>query len=202
MTSQEYLQSLRSYLKSLPSETREEIVLEIASHIQDALAQPGASLDAILARLGPPERVAAAYRDNFLLRRARRSFSPVVAAHAAVRLATKGIFGFIVAACATVGYCFGGGMVLVALMKPIFPRHTGLWVSGGHVINSGVIFPIPAPPAHEILGQAIIPICLVLGTAIVLLTTGCVQLFLRTSRFVQKQFQTSAEAMPRPATAQ
>jgi uncharacterized membrane protein len=201
MTSQEYLQSLRSQLKSMPAETREEILMEIASHIQDALARPGASLDDILARLGAPERVAAAYRDNLLLRRARRSFSPIVIARAMVRIATKGVFGCLVAAFTTVGYCFGGGMVLVALLKPIFPRHTGLWVSEGHMVSSGVQWPIPGPPAHEILGQSIIPICLILGTAIILLTTGMVRVFLRTSRFLQEQFQTSAELVGRPVAA-
>lgn len=200
MTSQEYLQSLRSHLKSLPAATREEIVLEIASHIQDALSQPGASLDAILARLGPPERVAAAYRDNFLLRRARRSFSPVVMAHAAVRLATKGIFGFLVFLCAMVGYSVGGSFVLLALMKPIFPHNTGLWI-GPEVFNMGFRFPPPGPPAHEVLGQTIIPVCLIAGAAIVVLTAGCIRLFLRTSRFVQNHFRNSPESIGQPVTA-
>ncbi|HEY3929310.1 MAG TPA: DUF1700 domain-containing protein [Candidatus Koribacter sp.] len=201
MTSQEYLQSLRSHLKSLPATTREEIVLEIASHIQDALSQPGASLEAILARLGPPERVAAAYRDNFLMRRARRSFSPIVIAHAAVRLATKGIFGFLVFLCAIIGYSIGGSFVFLALMKPILPHNTGLWIGGPEVVNMGVRFPPPGPPAHEVLGQTIIPVCLILGTGIVLLTVGCIRLFLRTSRFVQGHFQSSPEAVGNPVVA-
>lgn len=200
MTSQEYLQSLRSHLKSLPNETREEILMEIASHIQESLAL-GIPLDQVLAQLGTPERVAAAYRDNLIIRRARRSFSPLVIARAVARIATKGIFGFMVAACATVGYCFGGGFVLVALLKPIFPRHTGLWMIGDQMVNAGVIFPIPAPPAHEVLGQAVIPICLVLGTAILLLTTGAVRVFLRTSRFVQDHFRTSSRSFTQTASA-
>ncbi len=201
MTSQEYLETLRSHLKSLPAETREEIVLEIASHIQERLSQPGSSLGEVLARLGPPEHVAAAYRDNLLLRRARRSVSPVVIAHAVLRIATKGLFGFLVAVCATVGYAFGGGLVLVALMKPIFPHNTGLWISGSRIVNSGVQFPAPGPPAHEVLGQAVIPICLVLGAAIVLLTTGCARFFLRTSRFVQAHFRSSTESIAHPVAA-
>jgi uncharacterized membrane protein len=195
MTSHEYLQALRSHLKSLPAETREEILLEISSHIQESLTQPGATLDEVLTRLGTPERVASAYRDNILLARARRSFSPIVMARAILRLATKGVFGFIVCVCATIGYCFGGGFVLVALLKPIFPNHTGMWVVDGRVINMGVLFPIPAPPAHEILGQAIIPICLVLGTFILLATFGAVRLFLRTSRFVQQKFQPAPDSL-------
>ena len=200
MTSQEYLQSLRSHLKSMPAATREEIVMEIASHIQESLAM-GVPLDEVLIHLGSPERVAAAYRDNLIIRRARRSFSPLASIRAMARIATKGIFGFAVAIFATVGYCFGGGMVLVAILKPIFPRNTGVWMNGSHLVNMGVIIPAPVPPVHDVLGQAIIPICLILGTGIVLLTTGIVRLFLRTSRFVQSQFQTTSEPISRPATA-
>lgn len=195
MTSQEYLQTLRSHLKSLPAETREEILLEISSHIQDSLSQPGVTLDQVLTRLGPPDRVAAAYRDNILLRRARRSFSPVVMARAILRLATKGVFGFIVFLCATIGYCIGGTFVLIALLKPIFPNHTGMWIGGPDSFTMGVqLFP-PGPPAHEILGQAIIPICLVLGSLILLATMVTVRLFLRTSRFVQEKFQPTPEPL-------
>ena len=201
MTSHEYLQSLRSHLKSLPAETREEILMEISSHIQDALSQPGASLDAILARLGPPERVAAAYRDNFLLRRARRSFSPVVMVHAAVRIATKGVFGCLVGFCAMFGYLFGGGLVLVALLQPVFPHHTGMWMVGSEIVGFGIQFPVPGPPAREVLGQAIIPICLTAGAVIVLITSGCIHLFLRTSRFVQDHFRTSPDPIAHPAAA-
>ena len=195
MTSHEYLQSLSSHLKSLPAEAREEILLEISSHIQDSLTQPGANLDEILARLGTPERVAAAYRDNILLRRARRSFSPVVMARAIVRLATKGVFGFIVFLCATIGYCIGGTFVLIALLKPIFPNHTGMWIGGPDAFTMGVqLFP-PGPPAHEVLGRAIIPICLVLGTLILGATMVTGRLFLRTSRFVQEKFQPSPQPL-------
>lgn len=201
MTSQEYLQALRSHLKSLPAEVREEILLEISSHIQDALSQPGASLNAILARLGPPERVAAAYRDNLLLRRARRSFSPVVLARAVARLATKGIFGFVVFLCSTVGYCIGGGFVLVALLKPIFPNHTGMWIGGAQGFTMGVQFFPPGPPAHEVLGTTIIPLCLAIGAAFLLGTAGAVRLFLRTSRFVQQKFQAAPEPSIHPIAA-
>ncbi|ABF42565.1 membrane protein [Candidatus Koribacter versatilis Ellin345] len=197
MTSQEYLQSLRSYLKSLPAETREEILLEISSHIQDALSQPGAALDAILARLGPPDRVAAAYRDNLLLRRARLSISPVVMARTVARLATKGIFGFVVFLCATVGYCVGGGFVLVALCKPIFPNHTGMWIGGPESFTMGVQFFPPAPPAHEALGNYIIPLALFLGCLLILVTTMVIRFVLRTSRQWEVQL-----ALPQQRAAQ
>lgn len=201
MTSQEYLQSLRSHLKALPAKTRDEIAMEIGSHIQESLAQPGATLDAVLGRLGTPERVAAGYRDNLLLRRARRSFSPLVMTHAVARIATKGIFGFVVAICATIGYAMGGGMVLVALLKPILPHNTGLWIGGPEGMTMGVHFPAPLPPAHEILGSNIIPIALVLGATAILLTTVAIRLFLRTSHFVQNQFAASPQSMSRAIAA-
>ena len=91
-----YLTALRTHLDTLTIAQREEIVREIAAHIRDSAEESGASVESVLARLGPAEELAAQYRDGLLIRQASRSNSPVVLLRATLRLATKGVFGILV----------------------------------------------------------------------------------------------------------
>ncbi len=55
---------------------------------------------------------------------------------------------------------------LLALLKPFFPRYTGLWVGPGEFSFSfrmGATMTNPASPVRELLGWWLIPVCLVLG---------------------------------------
>jgi uncharacterized membrane protein len=117
----EYLTALRTHLGPITLSEREEIVREISAHIRDSAEEQGASVADVLARLGPAEALAAQYRDGLLIRRASRSISPILLMHAAMRLATKGVFGVIVFFAGLFGYGIGGGCVLSALMKTVFP---------------------------------------------------------------------------------
>ena len=113
-----YLTALRAHLGPLTIAEREEIVREIAAHVRDSAEETGASVETVLARLGPAEELAAQYRDGFLIRQASRSISPVKLLRATLRLATKGVFGIVVFFLAIIGYSMGAGLVLTALVKP------------------------------------------------------------------------------------
>ena len=178
---QNYLDLLSRRLSKLSATDRDEILREISSHIQDRLTEPGATIDLVLERLGTPEQVAAGYRDRILMKKASHSYSPITVLRATMRLATRGVSGVIVCFCAMFGYLIGGGLVLLGFLKPIFPNHAGLWL-GGPQPNSGLLFPAPAPPAHEVLGIYLIPIALFLGCLLILLTTLIIRFVLRTSR--------------------
>src|ERR1035438_3624083 len=88
-----YLTTLRLHLGPLTIAEREEIVREIAAHIRDSAEESGATVETVLARLGPAEELAAQYRDGLLIRKASRSISPLVLLRAPLRLATKSISG-------------------------------------------------------------------------------------------------------------
>jgi hypothetical protein len=88
-----YLSAFRAALRSMPHS--EEIVREISAHIRDAAEEPGATLSAVLTRLGSPEALARQYDEAELFKRARRSFSPPLLLQAALRLSTKGILGIV-----------------------------------------------------------------------------------------------------------
>jgi uncharacterized membrane protein len=176
-----YLTALRFHLGPLNIAEREEIVREINAHIRDSAEQSGAGIDNVLARLGPAEVLAAQYRDGLLIRQATRSHSPLVLLRATLRLATKGVFGIVVFFLGLIGYAMGGGLVLTALLKPIFPANTGLWFKGGH-FDAGALFPPPPPPAHELLGLWYIPLALVVGSLSLLTTSFLIRQALRLSQ--------------------
>jgi uncharacterized membrane protein len=184
-----YLATLRMHLAPLTLSEREEIVKEIAAHVRDSAEQSGATVESVLARLEPPEALAKEYRDGLLISRASRSFSPLLLLRATLRVTSKGIAGIAVFFMGLFGYAVGVGLVITALLKPIFPANTGLWVLDGHVVSSGTLFPPPAPPAHEVLGMGYILIALVAGSLTLLTTTWSIRNFLRLSRGLEAQIK-------------
>jgi len=177
-----YLADLRAALGPMTLDTREEIVREIAAHIRDSADEYGDDASSVIARLGPAEELAAEYRDGLLIRRASRSISPITLLRASARLATKGISGVVVFFVGMFGYLIGGGLVLSALLKPVFPANTGVWFQDGRMISSGTqLFP-PPPPAHEVLGMWYVPLMLVLGSLTLLVTSTIIRISLRVSK--------------------
>lgn len=179
-----YLSSLRAHLGPMTLNEREEILREIEAHIRDAQEEPGGTLENVLARLGTPQQLAAQYRDGMLIRNASRSYSPITLLRGALRLSTRGLSGIIVFFAGMFGYLIGGGLVLSAMLKPVFPKNTGLWVRDGHLVSSGTLFP-PPTGAHEILGNWYIVVSLVLGSLLLLATMYLIRATLRVSKLAQ-----------------
>lgn len=181
----DFLSTLRADLGPISLGDREEIVREIHAHIRDSMEQTGTNATAVLKRLGTPEELAAQYRDRRLIQQASRGFSPVLLLRATFRLASRSALGILLFICALFGYAFGGGLILTSFAKCILPANTGVWVIGHTIVSSGVIFPAPQPPMHEVLGLWYIPLAFVVGCIIVLLTTFAMRGLLRASRFLR-----------------
>jgi hypothetical protein len=80
------------------------------------------------------------------------------------------------------GYSMGAAFLLLALLKPIFPRHTGLWVGPGVFdlsFRMGFSPGFPPSSVHEVLGWWIIPVCLVMGSLTLAVTTKLVQFLMK-----------------------
>jgi hypothetical protein len=176
-----YLSNLRKSLPHMPVEEREEIVREISAHIRECAQEPGSSIDNVLKRLGSPESLASEYGHDRLMRRARRSFSPVLILRVTLALARRGAEGFALFLGTLVGYTMGGGLVLTAILKPFFPRNVGLWIGPG-VFDFGFRVPLHSGPVHEVLGQWYIPVALGAGYLFIWLTTSGIRWYLRRSR--------------------
>ena len=180
-----YLSSLRTYLGPMTLSERDEIIREISAHIRDSAEESGASLETVLARLGPADQLAAQYSDGLLISNASRSISPLKLMRGALKLATKGVSGVIVFFVGIFGYAMGGGMVLSGMLKPILPAHTGMWIQDGRLIAFGTQFFQVGLPAHEVLGMWYIPLMLTAGSLTLLATT----LVIRTSLRISQRWQ-------------
>lgn len=164
--------SLRAFL---PAEVASDSVREIESHLRERLAQTdsqpneSAAVERVLAELGPPLRVAQAYAAEMTVDEAVTSGRAVAIARALWHLATTTAAGFFAALGLFVGYLAGAVFVIIAALKPIFPANVGLFVIDGIPRSFGALF--PAPRGAEVWGGYwVIPLCLAIGLAILVVT--------------------------------
>lgn len=170
-----YLLRFRIALGNAPQVEKDELVAEIRSHILDRLASDPEA--AILADLGPPEKLAAAYLAEGLLKRAAWSVSPILIMRATLHWAMTGVRGFLVFLVLLVGYVTGAGFYICAIAKPFFPEYVGLW-TGPHRFSFGLIVP-PETATGEILGIWFAPVALVLGSLCLIGVTHFVRWMIR-----------------------
>ena len=194
----DYLTRLRKSLSGMTITEREDIVEEIRMHIRERLGDSPASLGSVLAGLGPADELAQQYRTGLLVQRAQKSRSPLLILRATLRWATMGVEGFLVFCIALVGYATGIAFLLLALMKPFFPANTGFWVGPNQASFSfrmGATMTNPSPPVHEVLGWWLIPLCLVVGSLSLALTTKLLQFLMRRFRW-KVPFTRSTQVRP------
>ena len=187
-----YLAKLRGRLRGFNDAEVREVVEELRSHITDKLALSGsmtaAAIDSVLAALGTPEELASQYITDNLLARAEVSRSPVQILKSLFRWASLSLAGFLVLLGSLAGYFLGIVFVLCALLKPFHPRTAGLWVIpdgvGDFTISVRLGFGNP-PAGREVLGWWIVPLGLIAGCGLVMLTTRfavwCVRRYRRPS---------------------
>jgi uncharacterized membrane protein len=167
-----YLAQVRRHLKGLSEAETREVLLELRAHVLDRVEGniTPKSVEAAITALGAPrdvglanvtERVAAVMEKN-------RGFFGVLAA--VVRLASLSVAGFVVFMVSLFGYSISAGLLLVAVMKPIAPANTGMWVGNGSYSLGVMDRAGEHAGAHEVMGWWIIPFGLIAGLAIGYLT--------------------------------
>jgi hypothetical protein len=174
-----YLGRLRVRLRGINDLDIREIVEELRFHILDKAGVSGevttAGVDAALAALGSPEELATQYLTDSLLARAEVSRSPVQIPESLFRWASLSVAGFFVLLGSILGYFLGGVFVLCALLKPFHPQTAGLWVfrdgNGNLVTSLRLGFGSPPVGGMDMLGWWIVPIGLVVGCGLLMLTT-------------------------------
>jgi hypothetical protein len=175
-----YITKLRRRLRGINEQDIQEIVQELRSHILDKtkIAGEGNTDDNVgktLDALGSPEQLAGEYLTDNLLARAEVSRSPARILGALFRWASLSIAGFLVFLSSIVGYFIGAAFVLSALLKPIHPQTAGLWVypTGGEGTTISLRLGFGSAPldGRDVLGWWIVPIGLVLGCGLVMLTS-------------------------------
>lgn len=172
-----YLEKLRKGLTGLRREDAAEIIQELRSHILEKAAASGqmtpASVEAALAALGGPEELAAQYLADDLLTRAAKSRSPVLLLRGLLRWAGLSLAGVWVLLGCVVGYFLGASFFLCAIFKPLHPHTAGLWLLPGETVTYSLRFGFGEIPAggRELLGWWMVPLGLLVGGGLCLLTT-------------------------------
>ena len=174
-----YLGKLRRRLRGMNDEDVRDIVEELRGHITDNASASGelttATVEATLAALGSPEELASQYMTYELLSRAAVSRSPIRILESLFRWASLSIAGFFVLLSSIVGYFLGGAFMLCGVLKIIHPATAGLWAfrssTGDLVISLRMGFGSPPLDGRDILGWWAVPVGLVVGCGLVMLTT-------------------------------
>jgi uncharacterized membrane protein len=173
-----YLNRIGGRLRGLRAEERQEILEELRSHLLEKAAvggMTGAAVDAALESLGKPEELAREYVTDELLARAEVSRSPLRILDSLFRWASLSIAGFFVLLGAITGYFLGVVFLLVAALKPFHPETAGLWASreasGDLSLSVHMGFGYAPVVGREVLGWWIVPIGLLSGCLLVILTT-------------------------------
>lgn len=114
-----YLDRFGSELKGLPDYDRRELVMEIRSHVADAIAGGSSTAD-VLERLGPADRLAKAYRAEMALQRTGANWLVRILAATALVITTSIPSMVIIPLLAGLGIGFvAGGFAAVCVA--IFP---------------------------------------------------------------------------------
>ena len=179
-----YLANLRRYLRELPPEEINDILVEIRSHIIDRAESAGDLTDdkivAILTALGRPEEIGPMYESQAMISRARASFSPTLILRTTMRWAMRSVAGFSVFLAGLTGYSMSLGFMMSALLKPVFPDRVGMWQHQGGGVTIGIVSDMPA--ARELLGWWIIPIGIIASAVLLVATTRFLRIMLRYAR--------------------
>lgn len=164
--------SLRTFL---PPAVVTDAVREVETHILERLEQmPGGTeerdtVERVLAELGPPLRVAQAYSMEMTVDEAIVTGRLAAVARGLWNIAAGTVAGFFASLGLFAGYAIGASFVLIAALKPIFPNHVGFVFVNGVLRGFGAEFGLG--PGTEVRGGYwIIPVSLVIGAAMLLVT--------------------------------
>jgi uncharacterized membrane protein len=180
----------RSLATFLPRDGVPDAVREIDSHLRDrisaaqAVPDERAMLERILSELGPPQRVAQAYSVERTVDEAVVTGRLFAIVRAVWHVAMSGMSGFFAGLGLFVGYFAGAVLIVLAVMKPLFPDNVGIWV-GDRSISEGVdigwhagVNVAAASHGHDVGGYWVIPIFLMGGFGLLFLTTRGARTFL------------------------
>lgn len=186
-----YLKQVRARLRGLPDAHVREITAELRAHILERAAPTGEltieTVGRTLEALGSPNELAREYTADEVLARVEVSRSPLRLIDSLFAWASMSVAGFLVLLGAIVGYFLGIVFLLVALLKPFHPATAGLWAMRNSAddleLSVRLGFGVAPSNGHELLGWWIVPLGLVIGCGLVILTTRfalwCVQMYRR-----------------------
>lgn len=149
---------------------------DLEAHVADSMAAaPDGSelerLNAALARLGRPIDFLRPVLADELIERGTRTYSPVMIARGLAHAVMAGSRRTAVALAFGIGYLMLATFTAMAVLKPLWGEHVGLFRHADGTISAGIV--ATSAGARELLGWWSIPIALVLAALLyVALTKG------------------------------
>jgi hypothetical protein len=171
-----YLRALHAGLRGLPRDEAAEIVEELRSHVHDRAGGEltDAGVTAALERLGPPQELAARYLAEGMVARPEPGPRPGRALGALIRWVCWGGAGVLLGLGALLGYGLAATLCWCAARKPFAPDRVGLWRLAEDPDTWSLRLGFGrAPHGTEVLGWWVVPLGLLLGVGLVLLTGRC-----------------------------
>ncbi len=171
-----YLAEVHAALAGMPDDKAADIIAELRSHIRDS-AEAGGELGeertlAALEGLGDPRELGETYVTANLVARAEASKSPLLILRTIARFASASVAAFFALLGSIIGYFLAFAVIITAISKPLHPDRAGLWKVGPDAYSLHLGFGPPPTSGTEMLGNWIIPLGLVAGGIMLLLTYG------------------------------
>lgn len=173
-----YIRRVKRAVSKLPQADREEVLMEINSHIYEGL-QRGEGGDEVntlldtLERLGEPEEFLQPMVADRKLKQATTTFNPLHVAQALALNIGRGVLYLVFAILYLTLAVFG----FVIYSEITDPEHTGLFLQDGQFMALGVVS--DASGKEEILGNWLIPACIVVAVLMYLIITLLMRLIKR-----------------------
>ena len=157
-----YLDSFSRYLSRLKKQEADDVLREIESHIYDAIEMAetnGEMVDVnqILNGFGAPRELAEQYTSHMI------DGTPPPEGFSAITTVKHGVTNSVYWATWILGYGVGLGLIVLSILKLLFPDSVGLWVSNhGQSVVVGMV-DVASQQGDEMLGMWFIPLGLIVG---------------------------------------
>ena len=152
-----YMRELSHALSSLKESDRDDILLEIRSHLEHREEEN--RLDEALASLGSAKECARGFYEEIRLQDAFTDGGPTKTIGALLALASRRMTAASGLLAAGIFYLMAAGFALTAVAEVVTPELAGLWVNGDKgVFFFGIIDSNTTENATELLGAWLIPV--------------------------------------------
>lgn len=169
----DYFAEVDRLLASVGAADRAELRADLETHLMDSFAEgDGGEADRLastMRRLGEPADYLRPIIAEQLLERGTRSYAPVPIARGLYHSVKLGSTRAVVAAGFALGYIMLAIFALMAVLKPVWGDHVGLFREPDGKVSFGIVANSTA--ASELLGLWIIPIALLLTALLYIILT-------------------------------
>ena len=178
-----YFARVRVALRGLPEREIEDILRELRSHVDELAGKEGSGVEEALRSLGDPLDLAQTYRSQNQMVRAECSGSPLVILQG-LRSASRGTLSRVTGtALYVLGYFGLGTLWAGALEKLLAPSRGGLWYTPGDFWSLTLLVGgNPPAGARELLGWWVVPMALLAGWGVKVVSDRTAQWWIRRYR--------------------